>query len=128
MSLKKRRGAPKRTPHFAIFDTGAVDHIDALQVSLLRAGKNTLLPELYDIFGKECLLKFLDTFAGTTIQVPTKTVLEDAIRDTYIYLTMRKEAKSGNRKKSDVVKELAERYDITTKYVLHIFKDMKGHF
>jgi len=127
MSLKKRV-KQKRTPQFAIFDTGSADHIDALQVSLLRAGKNTLLPELYDIFGKECLLKFLDTFAGTTIQVPTKKVLEDAIRDTYIYLTLTKDLKAGNTKKSDIVKELAERYDIAGRDVLSIFRDMKSHF
>lgn len=127
MSLKKI-GTQKRSPDFAIFDTGSSKHIDALQVSLLRAGKNTLLPELYDIFGKENLLKFLDTFAGTTVEVPTKKVLEDAIRDTYVYLTLEKGLKSSNKKKSDVVKELSDRYDIEGREVLRIYRDMKGYF
>lgn len=128
MSLKKPIPKKKRTPDFAIFDTGSVAHIDALQVSLLRAGKHTLLPELYDIFGKERLLKFLDTFAGTTVQVPSKKVLELAIRDTYIYLTLNMSLKSGKKKKSDVVKSLSERYDITGHEVLNIYRDMKTHF
>ncbi len=127
MSLKKPK-VKKKTPKFAIFDTGSVEHIDALQVSLLRAGKNTLLPELYDIFGKEALLKFLDTFAGTTVQIPSKKVLESAIRDTYIYLTLNSALKSGKKKKSDVVKLLAARYDITGPEVLNIYADMKLHF
>ena len=125
MTLKKRW--KKKTPQFAIFDTGSAAHIDALQVSLLRAGKNTLLPELYDIFGKEHLLKFLDIFAGTTVQVPSKKVLENAIRDTYIYLTLTTGLSKG-KKKSDIVKELMERYDIPKKDVFTIFKDMKAHF
>jgi len=127
MSLKRRK-IKKKISRFAIFDTGVIQHIDALQVSLLRAGKNTLLPELYDIFGKECLLKFLDTFAGTTIQVPTKKVLEDAIRDTYIYLTITENDKSRNRKKSDIVKELAVRYDMDVKDVISVYKDMQKHY
>ena len=128
MSLKKK-GTWKRSPNFAIFDTGSAKHIDVLQVSLLRAGKHTLLPELYDIFGKDKLLKFLDIFAGTTIEVPSKKVLESAIRDTYIYLSLENIRKGGgNRKKSDVVKDLADRYSIESSEVLRIYADMKGYF
>ena len=119
-----------KTPQFAIFDNSSIKHIDALQVSLLRAGKNTLLPELYDIFGKEKLLKFLDIFAGTTVKVPTKKVLEYAIRDTYIYLGMEKARTSGHKKKRmpDVVKDLAARYDIDEFHIWKIYNDMKAHF
>jgi len=89
-----------------------------------------LLPELYDIFGKEKLLQFLDIFAGTTVKVPTKRVLEDAIRDTYIYLGMEKARTSGKKKKimPDVVKDLAARYDIDEIHVQRIYNDMKAHF
>jgi len=102
-------------------------HIDALQVALLRAGKDTLLPEIYDIFGREKLLKFLDIFAGTTVVVPTKKVLEDSIRDTYIYLGMEK-AKAQRKVMTDVVRDLAIRYDIDNRKVHTIYEDMKQHF
>ena len=96
MRLKKKRKKKKSSPttQFGIFDRGSLKHIDALQVALLRAGKDTLLPEIYDIFGKDKLLKFLDIFSGATIRVPPRKVLEDSIRDTYVYLTMEKREKS----------------------------------
>lgn len=130
MKLKKNERTKKRlaaSPQFGIFDRGSLKHIDALQVALLRAGKDTLLPEIYDIFGKEKLLKFLDIFAGTTVQVPTKKVLEDAIRDTYIYLGI-ENAKAKRKEKADVVRDLAKRYDIDNRDVHIIYEDMKKYF
>lgn len=117
----------KRTSNFAIFDRGAEDHIDALQVALLRASRGTILPELYEIFGKDKLLQFLDIFSGTTINIPSRKVLEDSIRDTYIYLGLRRASKKANRKKvmSDVAKDLADRYDIDKQTVWSVYEDMK---
>jgi hypothetical protein len=129
MRLKKKRKKKKSSPttQFGIFDRGSLKHIDALQVALLRAGKDTLLPEIYDIFGKDKLLKFLDIFAGTTVVVPTKKVVEDSIRDTYIYLGMEK-AKAQRKEMADVVRDLALRYDIDNRDVHTIYEDMKKHF
>lgn len=129
MSLKKKI-RKKKAPQFAIFDNSATKHIDALQVALIRASRDSILPELYDIFGKERLLKFLDIFAGTTVKVPTKKVLEDAIRDTFIYLSLEKMKKSGKPKKimTDVVRDLADRYSMSMEDVWAVYRDMQGFF
>ncbi len=129
MSLKKKI-RKKKASQFAIFDSSATKHIDALQVALVRASRDSILPELYDIFGKESLLKFLDIFAGTTVKVPTKKVLEDAIRDTYIYLSLEKMKKSGKPKKgmTDVVRDLADRYSMSMEDVWATYRDMQGFF
>jgi hypothetical protein len=129
MSLKKRI-RKKKVSQFAIFDNSATKHIDALQVALVRASRDSILPELYDIFGKESLLKFLDIFAGTTVKVPTKKVLEDSIRDTFIYLSLEKVKKSGKPKKvmTDVVRDLADRYSMSMEEVWATYRDMQGFF
>jgi hypothetical protein len=129
MSLKKKIRKTKAS-QFAIFDNSATKHIDALQAALVRASRDSILPELYDIFGRESLLKFLDIFAGTTVKVPTKKVLEDSIRDTFIYLSLEKTKKSGKPKKvmTDVVRDLAGRYSIGMEEVWAIYRDMQGFF
>lgn len=129
MSLKKKKRA-KKASQFAIFDNSATKHIDALQVALVRASRDSILPELYEIFGKESLLKFLDIFAGTTVKVPTKKVLENSIRDTFIYLSLEKIKKSGKPKKvmTDVVRDLADRYSMGMEEVWLVYRDMQGFF
>ena len=114
------------TPKWDIFDNSIGKHIDALQIAMIRAGRETLLPEIYEIFGKEATIKFLDIFAGTTVKVPTKKVLENAIRDTFIYLALQKSDKSnGKIKRRDVVDDLADRYSIEREKVNDIYLDMK---
>ena len=127
MNLKKKPKT-RKVSQLAIFDNSSTGHIDVLQVALTRASRDSILPELYDIFGKDNLLKFLDIFAGTTVKVPPSKVLEDAIRDTFIYLTIGK-AKKARKIKSviaDVVRDLAVRYSISNIEVWSIYNDMQG--
>lgn len=126
---KKRTRIPRLkqrpTPsEFGVFDNRVMEHIDVLQVALVRAGRNTLIPELYEVFGKDNLLKFLDLFSGTTIEVPSKLVLENAIRDTFIYLAINRAKKNPRVNVNDVKKDLMDRYHITRDQVEDIYKDM----
>lgn len=112
------------TQKWDIFDPSVVKHVDALQIALLRTGRESLLPELYEIFGKEATIKFLDIFAGTTITVPSRQVVENAIRDTFIYLTLKKSKSTGRPNSVDVVTDLADRYSIDRDTVNRIYRDM----
>jgi hypothetical protein len=47
-----------------------------------------LLPELYDIFGEEALVKFLDVFAGRSVQVPSRDTITRRLRDVRIWLAI----------------------------------------
>jgi len=128
---KMRKTAAKglkstRKSQFNIFDPGAVNHIDALQVALLRSSKDTLLPELYEIFGKSKLLKFLDIFSGTTIVVPDRDLVENSIRDTFIYISVSKAVTYRKKERvMGIVKDLADRYSISKDDVWNIYQSMK---
>jgi hypothetical protein len=119
-----RKNSKPTTLKWDIFDSRSSKHIDALQIALLRTGRDTLLPEIYEIFGKESTIKFLDIFAGITVKVPTKQVIENAIRDTFIYLTLKKAKRNGYPKSPDVVTDLADRYSIERSTVKIIYKEM----
>jgi hypothetical protein len=54
------------------------------QILLYRC-RDTLLPELIEVFGRDRLPKFLDIFAGTTFQVPSREIITHAARDADIY-------------------------------------------
>jgi len=128
--MKKKKKTKKTQKRFSrslsIFDPAVTKHIDALQMALVRAGRDTILPELYEIFGKADLLKFLDIFAGTTVEVPPKAVVENAIRDTYVYLSLEEAVDSGNKKRvQDVVGYLADRYSISRKALWNIHREMR---
>jgi hypothetical protein len=122
---KTKKRSRATTLKWDIFDPSAAKHIDALQMALTRTGRDTLLPELYEIFGKEATIKFLDIFAGTTVKVPSKQVIENAIRDTFIYLTLKKAKRSYNIKPADVVNDLADRYSIERETVNLIYREME---
>ena len=94
------------------------EHVDVIQLSLLKSCQFTLIPELYEIFGHDKLLDFLELFAGTTIKVPSRDVLARAIRDVYVYVLLSREDNPDN------VSFLAKRYEIDRDTVRQIFQEM----
>src|SRR5262245_13061178 len=42
-------------------------------------------PELYELFGNQHLMRFLDLFAGTRFEVPSRDLILTALRDADIY-------------------------------------------
>ena len=85
---------------------------------LLHDSRETLLPELYDIFGKEVLIKFLDIFGGRTVKVPAREYLRRAARDVDIYIMLFYDEAS--------VDTAARRYDLSQERVRKIFCKMQG--
>lgn len=96
-----------------VFDPVMHKHLDAVTLVLLYNNQNSLLPDLYEIFGDEALVKFIDIFGGTTIRVPSRDDLANAVRDVNIYLTLK-----HNRAK---VEDLASQYRLTNTVIEDIF-------
>ena len=69
---------------------------------LLAWTRETLIPELYEVFRPEQLMRFLDLFAGTRFEVPSRDVILTALRDADIY------ARLAEHK--DTVRGLATKY------------------
>ena len=71
---------------------------------LLAWTRETLIPELSEVFGPEQLMRFLDLFAGTRFEVPSRDVILQALRDADIY------ARLAAHK--DTVRGLATKYGV----------------
>ena len=97
------------------------EHVDVLRVILLYTNRFSLLPEIYEIFGEKQLLKFLDVFAGTIIEVPPAEVIERAVRDVTIFIRMKK-ATDDNRGK--VVKLLADELLVSEDFIRSTYKEV----
>jgi len=67
-----------------------VANINGLLLLLTIDSEYSLLPELYDIFGKEKLVEFLDVFGGTTISVPSRDKLIKYIDMIEVYSMIEK--------------------------------------
>lgn len=92
--------------------------VNALRMIMLYRSEGSLIPELFDVFGRDLLFKFIDIFAGTTVKVPDKETLRRIIRDTAIYISLLDNY-------SDLqVDYLARRYDISQTEVVNIFKEL----
>ena len=109
--------------NLSILDKNTAKVIDVLQVALMRVSRFSLLPELYEIFGKETLVKFLDIFAGTIVQVPSREILERAIRDTSIFMRL-SEAKDDEYKRAEALDFLAARFGISRASVITAHESM----
>jgi len=61
------------------------DYVDVLYALLVSLDETQFIPELYEIFGREHLVKFLDIFAGQTVKVPPREVIEKCIKEVFIW-------------------------------------------
>lgn len=91
---------------------------------LVSSGKYTFLPELYDIFGREATIKFLEIFAGCRIKVPRIERLEELARATAIYVRIEQ---VPERRKPSIIQILAEEYEVTEDRIRSIHAKTKKH-
>lgn len=84
----------------------AFEGVDPIDVILYLNAKYTLLPEISEVFGKEHILKFIETFGGKTIKVPAIEDVEKTVEWITIWSLVRKNNSSEN------VKKIANRYGI----------------
>ena len=111
------------TESLQIFDTISQRELDILKVALIDCCADTHMPELYEIFGKEAFLRFLDVFSGATIVCPPREVLHRCIRNVGIYLRI-DGALDGS--KSQLIRDLAAKYKLTQGVVMRIYVDMEA--
>lgn len=102
-----------------LFEEYDDDIMEVIRLQILEKSKYSLLPELFDIFGKESFLKFLDIFAGHTFQVMDRKSLLRVIEDASIYTAMRRNPHAAT------VNYLAKRFECTNTSILHRFKKCK---
>ena len=77
-----------------IFDRDVDELVEVFIPLVLGWAGKTLIPELYEVFGAERLMRFLDLFAGTRFEVPSREVLLRALRDAEIYRALAAERDS----------------------------------
>jgi Mor family transcriptional regulator len=100
-------------------DFSKEDSTQALILSILMRGEHTLLPELYDAVGKENFIKFIEMFAGVTIEFPTSSELKKSIEDAAIYHVM---SKKNNK---ECCSSLAQKYKTSSDDILFRFNCLK---
>jgi hypothetical protein len=68
-----------------ILDGDVGELVEVFISVLLARTRRTVIPELYEVFGPEQVMRFLDLFAGTRVDVPSRDVISQALRDADIY-------------------------------------------
>ena len=111
-----------------VMDRLTKKRLDILAVVMLVRSKETLLPELLEIFGREASLKFLDIFGGCTFKVPPREEVERMVRDTEIYLRLTQTKKLDSGWDDATVKELMDRYELTKEHLFDIFQGIRAMF
>ena len=82
-----------------LFDKDASQFVDVFIPVMLAWTRKTLISELYEVFGTEHLMLFLDLFADTRFEVPSRDLILTALRDADIYarLAAHKDTVRGGR-------------------------------
>jgi hypothetical protein len=87
-----------------LFDKDASGLIDVFIPVMVAWTRKSLIPELYEVFGPEQLMRFLDLFAGARVEVPSRDLILAALRDADIYVT-----RAAHK---DTVRGLATKYGV----------------
>jgi hypothetical protein len=87
-----------------LFDKDASEFIAVFIPVMLAWTRKTLISELYEVFGKQHLMLFLDLFAGTRVEVPSRDLILTAVRDADIYVRLAAH--------KDTVRGLATKYGL----------------
>ena len=96
-----------------LFEKDASQFIDVFIPVMLAWTRKTLITELYEVFGHQDLMRFLDLFAGTRFEVPSRDLILTALRDADIYaaLTTHKDSVRGLATKHGVAEhQVADAY------------------
>jgi hypothetical protein len=118
--------ATDETPlRVVILDKASGSYIDVLKIVVQMACPKSHIPEIYEVFGRDQLLKFLDIFSGLTFKVPTRELLEKYMRDVVVYLTL---FKAPPTQRGRAIKALAKRYETTAGDIRSTFVRLEKAF
>lgn len=73
-----------------LYDTHTERYVDVLYALLVTTDSTQFFPEMYEIFGRDAVVKFLDIFAGQTIRVPPREVIERHVQDATIWVEVQR--------------------------------------
>lgn len=96
--------------------------IDPLEAVLYLNAKYTLLPELFEVFGHDNTMKFLELFGGKTLKVPPVLEMQKAFDYLGIWSSLRK---SNN---PTTVKRLCKRYEMSYAEVREAYRRVQDMF
>jgi hypothetical protein len=99
-----------------ILDKDLAELMDVFHVVLLDTAAHTVLPELLEVFGAEKVIKFMDLFAGITLKVPSREILNDSANKAFIFNKLRRDDSPEN------VALVAKEYGLTVASVTSIYK------
>ncbi len=95
--------------------------IDPIRVMLDLNSKYTLLPDLFEIFGRESFLKFIKVFGGKSIvKIPSYRDLEKSFEAVAIWQALRKS------NTPEMVKRLCNRYSMKESEVRAAYQRIEG--
>lgn len=95
-----------------------------VQGVLISACEETVIPEIFEVFGHEAGIKFLDIFGGSRLDVPGLDVLETCVRDIDIYMRLKDAADA--RERSRIIVHMARKYEIENRTVRRIEKRLRA--
>lgn len=84
--------------------------------------QDTLVPEIFEVFGEEVGLKFLMLFGGTTVTFPAYKKVLDLKRNLDIYNEM------NRNPDQECVQRLAKKYNISDVWVRELYASSKDSF
>lgn len=90
-------------------------------IMLLRSGRYTYLPELFDAVGKEKMLEVLQLFAGMQIKFPTMDEIKRYAKEVTIFFRINK---VSEKQRASVVKDLADEYIVDEDTINLIYQQM----
>lgn len=86
-----------------VFDPAIMEHFDIVEVLLVVDNATTVIPEIFEIFGAEKGIEFLDVFSGQKIDVPSVAKLARTIRRAMMYGEMRKRGRLNDPENAELV-------------------------
>ena len=96
-----------------------LEQAEVMKIILYEIGTDTILPEIYEIFGKEKFLDFLSIFGGMNIQIPDIDIIETAVRDAIIFHRLISLKSPVEREKEKRV--ICKDYDLSIDEVVTIY-------
>jgi len=97
--------------------------VDVFYVLLMYSTHYDYLPELYEVLGKELMIKILDIFSDVTIQFPSSKELSKLASEVSIYIRIKK---STTKNRTKVISDLADEYLIDVETVNEIYARVKS--
>lgn len=84
----------------------------------------SFIPEIYDIFGKEGLLKFISVFSGESFDVPTRETLEYLARGVRIYVETER-VKETSQYREQLYRDISREFGWSRQKIFEVYREFK---